>query len=290
MARSRSGSSTTRRRRRRVAAPDRAPNANGWYRSSVRISFAQAAGDLSGPDTCSAPDRLLRARTQPRCLAFGTCTDKAGNTSAAAACDVQVRRDRAGAVDGTLARGARCERLVQPAGHAELTGPMRPPASTRALARAIRGRTERDGPCPARAPTGRGTSSAGDGDAQLRRDARRRRPRSLSRAPNGTAGSTAPLTVSFVAGAGGRLGPGLVQRVGRLLGAGRGVACRGLGTCTDQAGNTSAPGDADDQVRLDAARRRSRRRTGRRTRTGGIGSRCGLVRAGGRRPLGAGHV
>ena len=38
-----------------LAAPDRAPNANGWYRSSLRISFTQAAGDLSGPDTCTAP-------------------------------------------------------------------------------------------------------------------------------------------------------------------------------------------------------------------------------------------
>ena len=33
----------------------RAANANGWYRSPLTISFTQLAGDVSGPDTCSAP-------------------------------------------------------------------------------------------------------------------------------------------------------------------------------------------------------------------------------------------
>ncbi|HEX5800163.1 MAG TPA: hypothetical protein VFY02_08660 [Gaiellaceae bacterium] len=63
-----------------VAAADRPPNANGWYRQPVTVSFAQAAGDLSGPGSCTAPasysgpDAAAASRS-------GTCTDRAGNTS-----------------------------------------------------------------------------------------------------------------------------------------------------------------------------------------------------------------
>jgi large repetitive protein len=66
-----------------LASADRAPDANGWFNRSLTISFAQAAGDLSGPDSCSAaivyggPDTAAASRS-------GTCVDRAGNRSAAA--------------------------------------------------------------------------------------------------------------------------------------------------------------------------------------------------------------
>ena len=66
-----------------VASADRAADANGWFNHALTISFAQAAGDVSGPDTCSTavsyggPDTASASRS-------GTCTDRAGNQSAAA--------------------------------------------------------------------------------------------------------------------------------------------------------------------------------------------------------------
>ena len=63
-----------------TAAASRAPDANGWYRAPLTISFAQAPGDVSGAGTCSSavayagPDAATISRS-------GTCTDRAGNTS-----------------------------------------------------------------------------------------------------------------------------------------------------------------------------------------------------------------
>jgi len=64
-----------------VASASRAADSNGWFNRSFTISFSQAAGDLSGPGTCTAgvtysgPDIASASRS-------GTCTDRAGNTSA----------------------------------------------------------------------------------------------------------------------------------------------------------------------------------------------------------------
>ena len=63
-----------------TATADRPPNANGWYRSPLTISFTQLAGDLSGPDTCSAPASYT-GPDDASATRSGTCTDKAGNTS-----------------------------------------------------------------------------------------------------------------------------------------------------------------------------------------------------------------
>jgi hypothetical protein len=63
-----------------TAAASRAADANGWYNRELRITFAQAPGDVSGPGTCSppvdyaGPDAAAVSRS-------GTCTDRAGNTS-----------------------------------------------------------------------------------------------------------------------------------------------------------------------------------------------------------------
>ena len=37
-----------------VGSADRAADSNGWFNRALTVSFAQAAGDVSGPDTCSA--------------------------------------------------------------------------------------------------------------------------------------------------------------------------------------------------------------------------------------------
>jgi hypothetical protein len=86
-----------------TATADRPPNTNGWYRSPLTISFTQLAGDSSGPDTCSAPagysgpDVVSTTRS-------GTCTDKAGNTSAPATATIKYDATPPTA-SGALARG-----------------------------------------------------------------------------------------------------------------------------------------------------------------------------------------
>ena len=67
-----------------IAAADRGADSNGWFNRSLTISFAQAAGDLSGPGTCSTPVSYGGPDTASASRS-GTCTDRAGNQSAAAA-------------------------------------------------------------------------------------------------------------------------------------------------------------------------------------------------------------
>jgi len=62
-----------------VAAPDRAPNAAGWYRAPVSVTWTGSDGrsgidSCSSPVTYSGPDTASVTRT-------GSCTDDAGNTS-----------------------------------------------------------------------------------------------------------------------------------------------------------------------------------------------------------------
>ena len=86
-----------------TAAASRGPDANGWYNAPLSISFAQAAGDLSGPGSCSAtasysgPDSSGVSRS-------GTCTDAAGNTSAAATATFAYDATAPTGVSGSLAR------------------------------------------------------------------------------------------------------------------------------------------------------------------------------------------
>ena len=58
-------------------APDRAPNANGWYNADVTVSFT-CNDALSGVNTCTAPVTLGEGAVQS---VTGSVTDKAGNTA-----------------------------------------------------------------------------------------------------------------------------------------------------------------------------------------------------------------
>jgi parallel beta-helix repeat protein len=60
-----------------TGAPDRLPNANGWYNADVTVSFMGTDG-LSGVDTVSGPTTLGEGADQS---VTGTVTDKAGNTA-----------------------------------------------------------------------------------------------------------------------------------------------------------------------------------------------------------------
>ncbi len=66
-----------------VARPDREPNRKGWYNRGVRIQFV-GTDALSGVGSC-APDRVYGGPNARKTAVAGTCTDKAANTSPAAA-------------------------------------------------------------------------------------------------------------------------------------------------------------------------------------------------------------
>src|SRR5207249_1390098 len=61
------------------AAPDRAANANGWYKNDVIVSFT-CADSLSGIDNCPAAKTLAEGANQS---ASGTAVDAAGNSASA---------------------------------------------------------------------------------------------------------------------------------------------------------------------------------------------------------------
>jgi hypothetical protein len=68
------------------AAPDRAPNANGWYAADVLVSFT--CGDaLSGVATCPAPVTVHEGKAQS---AAGAAFDVAGNTATATLAGLNV--------------------------------------------------------------------------------------------------------------------------------------------------------------------------------------------------------
>jgi hypothetical protein len=68
------------------AAPDRAPDANGWYRDPVTIGFS-CSDALSGIDRCPAPEQLGEGADQS---ASGTAVDAAGNTAQGGVADLDV--------------------------------------------------------------------------------------------------------------------------------------------------------------------------------------------------------
>jgi hypothetical protein len=59
------------------ATPSRAPNANGWYRSSLSVTFT-ATDALSGLASCPEPQSYAGPDTASA-VVTGTCLDKAGN-------------------------------------------------------------------------------------------------------------------------------------------------------------------------------------------------------------------
>ncbi len=108
-----------------VASADRAADANGWFNHALTVSFAQAAGDVSGPDTCSVPVSYDGPDTASASRS-GTCTDRAGNQSAAATFALKYDATPPVAV-AAASRAGRLERLVQPPAHdLVLSGRRRP--------------------------------------------------------------------------------------------------------------------------------------------------------------------
>ncbi len=63
------------------AKPNRPPDANGWYRKAVTVSFL-GADAVSGVDSCAAPVLYKGPDARKTSLA-GTCQDKAANKSSA---------------------------------------------------------------------------------------------------------------------------------------------------------------------------------------------------------------
>ena len=63
------------------AKPDRPPDARGWYRRAVTVSFL-GSDAMSGVDSCAAPV-LYKGPDAPKASLSGTCQDKAANTSPA---------------------------------------------------------------------------------------------------------------------------------------------------------------------------------------------------------------
>ena len=221
-----------------LAAADRAPNANGWYRAPITISFTHAPGDLSGAGTCSAsvgystPDAASVTRS-------GTCTDKAGNTSAAAS--LMFKYDAtAPAASGALARG-----------------PDRNGWYNQSVALNVSGTDGTSGVDTCTTPTYSGpdggsrtvsgtcTDKAGNTSAatvaSFAYDATA--PTAVAaadRAPNANGWYRAPLTVSFTQAAGDVSGSDTCTAPAGYSGPDDAAVSR-TGTCTDRAGNTSAP-------------------------------------------------
>ncbi|MEJ5224625.1 MAG: HYR domain-containing protein, partial [Anaerolineales bacterium] len=67
-------------------APDRAPNANGWYNADVTVSFT-CNDALSGVDACTAPVTLGEGAAQS---VLGSVTDKAGNSASATVSGINI--------------------------------------------------------------------------------------------------------------------------------------------------------------------------------------------------------
>ena len=63
------------------AKPNRPPDANGWYRRAVTVSFL-GSDAVSGVDSCAAPV-LYKGPDAPKTSLSGTCQDKAANKSPA---------------------------------------------------------------------------------------------------------------------------------------------------------------------------------------------------------------
>jgi hypothetical protein len=61
-----------------TAAPDRGPDANGWYNRPVHVTFS-GTDETSGVNTCLSAD--YKGPDSATASVSGTCTDNAGNTS-----------------------------------------------------------------------------------------------------------------------------------------------------------------------------------------------------------------
>ena len=110
----------------------RAPDANGWYREPLAVSFAGT--DLtSGLEGCTTttyagPDSAAAG-------VAGSCRDRAGNTERTWALRAALRRDAAGRPRGQGRPLARPRRLVHPARRVLRSAPRTPPRASPAATR-----------------------------------------------------------------------------------------------------------------------------------------------------------
>jgi hypothetical protein len=222
-----------------IAAADRAADANGWFNRSLTISFQQASGDLSGPDTCTAPigysgpDDAAASRS-------GTCTDRAGNRSATASLTFKYDSTAPGAV-ATASRAADVNGwynrpLTVSFAHAgtDLSGP-----DTCSAAATYSGpdsaSASRSGTCTDRA----GNRSAPASVSFKYDSTAPQAVASADRSADANGWFNRALTISFAQAAGDVSGPDTCSAPVSYAGPDTGAASRS-GTCTDQAGNQSA--------------------------------------------------
>jgi hypothetical protein len=86
------------------AAPDRAPDGNGWYRKPLTVSFS-GADATSGIESCTQPARYAGPDRADVTIA-GTCRDHAGNAAAATlAARYDATAPKLAAVEAKLAKG-----------------------------------------------------------------------------------------------------------------------------------------------------------------------------------------
>ena len=92
-----------------TATASRQPNANGWYRAPLDVSFA-ATDALSGPPTCEAA-KNYGGPDNGAAVVGGTCSDKAGNSGAAS---LTLKYDATGPVATAISlAAAERQRVVQ---------------------------------------------------------------------------------------------------------------------------------------------------------------------------------
>jgi hypothetical protein len=223
-----------------TASPSRAANAAGWFNAPLTISFAQAPGDVSGSSGCTpavqyaGPDAASVSKT-------GTCTDGAGNSSAPASLAFAYDASAPTLPAATPARGPDVNGWYNSALSVSFAatdvGPSgieacdaRTYAAPDSAAASVAGSCrDRAGNTSAPAAFGfKFDSTAPEATA------------SPSRAANAAGWFNAPLTISFAQAPGDVSGSSGCSAAVQYGGPDADPVSRS-GTCTDGAGNTSAP-------------------------------------------------
>ena len=222
-------------------------------------SRSASAAPTRPPGSPPAPARPTRGPDGAAQTLSGSCTDRAGNTNSNVTATFKYDATRPTA-SGSLARGPDVERLVQPTGRprpdrvgCDLRDRRRAAAATRARTAT---RATVSGTCTDVA----GNTSA-PVTATLNYDATPPRRRGCAHAsPDVNGWYTQPVALN-VTGSDATVRARRRARARHYSGP-DGAAQQVSGTCTDRAGNTSAPAARIARVRRDAARHERRSRTG----------------------------
>ena len=223
-----------------TAAASRGPDANGWYRAPLTISFGQAAGDVSGPDACSrrstysGPDaaNVVTVRQLHR---------QGRKYEQPSGARVQVRLDAADR--GRVGRSGGRTRTAGSTARSRSRS-LRPPATSPGPTPAARRRYLRAGPtrprrrARARARIGRGTRSAAAAFAFKYDATAPSATGGLARPPDANGWHNHPVALE-VTGSDGL--SGIASCGGAAFAGPDGKGHQVSGGCTDVAGNPSAP-------------------------------------------------